>query len=257
MLEKVQSSIDYDTPFHQKGSLSNEWALWWRFQTNNYKKGYDSSQLQEVFKFQNLNIFSQIYNGSVLGKVSNFINSEKKVLRGASETDKEPLFENLPVDCLMLYRKGIKPEWEDPKNAEGGHWTLEIHSPDLDIADALWQDFGCNQVGEVWNHSERINGGRVLIRSKFSSNTLIKFEFWVDFTKDEMENKGFEDKTEQLNAWHSLRNDICKFSEKLKGFTQESLKWEHHLPKHHSSKNENFTQKSNRNINNEDKHNQK
>ena len=247
MLEKIQSSIDYDTPFHQKGVLSEEWALWWRFQTSNYKKGYDSSQLQVVFKFQDLNIFTQIYNGSVLGKLSNFLKNDKQVLRGATETEKEPQFENLPVDCLMLYRKNIKPEWEDPKNAEGGHFTIEIPHPDLDVCDALWLDFSCNQVGEIWNYSERINGGRVLIRSKFSSNVLIKFEFWLDFTKDEILNKGFADKAEQQSAWNSLRNDITKFAEKLKNFSPDALKWETHLPKNHPSKNENTLHKSNRN----------
>ena len=247
MLEKNYNCIDNDTPFHQKGILSYEWAIWWRFQNNNFKKGYDANQLQEVFLFHDLNTFSQIFNGSVLGKLSNFFKSDQKVQRGANDSDKDPQFENLPVDCLMLYRKGIKPEWEDPKNAEGGHFTLEFSNPEPDVADALWSDFACCLVGECWNYSERINGGRVLIRSKYSTSVVCKFEFWVDFTKDEVLNKVFKDKAEQLDAWNSIRSDIVKFAEKVKNFSPESLKWDNHLPKEHPVKAHTHSQRTNRN----------
>ena len=142
------------TPFHDKGELNSEWCLWWRFQMGK-TRGYDASQLQEVYTFKNMNTFSQIYNASVLGKISSFMSSEKKMVRGNSEKDIE--FQNLPVDCLMLFRGSVRPEWEDPKNAKGGHFMIELINPDSDCSDDLWKELSMCLVGEIWEHSQYVN----------------------------------------------------------------------------------------------------
>ena len=34
--------------------------------------------------------------------------------------------EEKTLECLMLFKKGIQPEWEDKKNAEGGSLILQV-----------------------------------------------------------------------------------------------------------------------------------
>ena len=65
-------------------------------------------------------------------------------------------FREMQIDCFMLFRKGIRPEWEDPKNARGGHLLYQIQFPKPDLVDALWQNLFLDLIGEHWPHSERV-----------------------------------------------------------------------------------------------------
>ena len=38
---------------------------------------------------------------------------------------------------FSLFKKGIQPKWEDPKNAKGGKWTILVHKGKGQI-DQLW-----------------------------------------------------------------------------------------------------------------------
>ena len=74
-------------PFHECGELTSEWTLWWRYSSQNRKQGYDTCNLQAVFSFKDLNVFSQIWNDSCLGKVSNFFYAEKNIQKGTDDFD--------------------------------------------------------------------------------------------------------------------------------------------------------------------------
>jgi len=214
------------TPFHEKGELNSEWCLWWRFQSGKSRM-YDASQLQEVFTFKNMNTFSQIYNASVLGKISSFMNAEKKMTRGNSEKDIE--FQNLPIDCLMLFRGSVRPEWEDPKNAKGGHFMVELTNPDADCSDELWKELSMCLVGEIWESSQYVNGLRILHKTKGDKKSYLKFEIWIEINKSEsLHSKYFNNAEEQETAWRALEkqyHDIIV--SKFKDFA-EDLKWETH-----------------------------
>jgi translation initiation factor 4E len=62
----------------------------------------------------------------------------------------------MQIDCFMLFRKGIRPEWEDPKNAQGGHLLYQIQFPKRALVDALWKNLFLDLIGESWTYSERV-----------------------------------------------------------------------------------------------------
>lgn len=136
-MESIQNNNSETlTPFHQQGILDQPWSIWWRF---NSRGSYSSDLLQPVFHFNNLNEFSQIYNSSPLGKVSTIMNPPQKTVsrtNNPAETD----ITNIPIDCIMLFRHNIRPEWEDPKNANGCHFLAEFLNSNLDQSDILWKN---------------------------------------------------------------------------------------------------------------------
>jgi len=125
----------------ENDELNTEWCLWWRFVPPRLHQAYDSSKLQQICSFSNLSTFAQIYNGSNLGKISSIMTETDSVNR--AKPDSEKGLNDYPVDCAMLFRKGIVPEWEDPKNAFGSHFVYEIMNPVAEVSDAIWKEFSC------------------------------------------------------------------------------------------------------------------
>jgi len=154
--------------------LNDNWCLWWRFVKSATQKRYDASNLQEVFEFNSLDRFSQIYNGSPLGKVSNNFSLTEKTLNPRQKESEQQIMTNLPVDSYMLFRKNINPEWEDKKNASGGHFSIDFSKLEDEICDNIWKEISCFLVGEIWPHSEYVNGLRVLYKQaqQIKGNTL-------------------------------------------------------------------------------------
>ena len=63
---------------------------------------------------------------------------------------------NLDANDLIIMRKGIEPIWEDPKNSNGGTFTVKMaHQKGYDI----WTNFVSAMLGETMsNDMENING---------------------------------------------------------------------------------------------------
>ena len=84
----------------------------------NIKKGvrYNEYVLHEVFTFGSVEEFWQMYNNSY--SIADMI----------SNTD------------YLIFKKGIRPEWEDPANKEGGKWvvTLPIEDDIQEECDRAW-----------------------------------------------------------------------------------------------------------------------
>lgn len=107
------------------------------------------------------------------------------------------------IDTLMLFREGVRPEWEDPQNANGGHFQYmfrpnSIHPPQLD---EYWNNIVIGLVGGTIEPSEMITGVRLLDKSTVGRNSCIRIEVWFnDFSKTE--------KINQLRL--SIENCMCR-----------------------------------------------
>ena len=61
-------------------------------------------------------------------------------------------FNNIPVeslklrDSIHLFHMGIKPVWEDPRNARGGAWYFKVSK---DTAPQFWHELCLLAVGDV------------------------------------------------------------------------------------------------------------
>lgn len=214
------------SPFHEQGKLNTSWSIWWRF-ISRQKNQYDSSNLQQVFDFEDLNTFSKIYNGSVQGKVSNFMPSDKGTINRNKNISSENEFQNLPIDCLMLFRKNIKPEWEDPKNAKGGHFMIELTNPPAEVCDPLWMELSQAIVGELWEGSEYITGLRMLLKNK-QDKKYQKYEIWIEFTNDTL-NSAFKTLEDQQAIWTNLQKKFYGVCKDIKTDLElQFVKWEPH-----------------------------
>lgn len=66
-------------------------------------------------------------------------------------------FKEMSMDCFMFFREGIRPEWEDPRNKDGGHLLYQIQYPHAKQVDTLWNYLIYDLIGENWPHSERVD----------------------------------------------------------------------------------------------------
>lgn len=79
----------------------------------------------------------------------------------------------------MLFRKGIDPKWEDPKNECGGSLMVQIDDIDSpESIDEIWKNLVFSIIGHSLPHSEHINGIRFM--DKIKKYNHIKIEVWLD-----------------------------------------------------------------------------
>lgn len=79
-----------------------------------------------------------------------------------------------------LFKKGIKPMWEDEANAKGGKWVLTMkNNPQL--LDRCWNWLAMALVGEDLDEGDEICGAVVSLRSKVD-----RIQLWTR-SKDDLE----------------------------------------------------------------------
>jgi hypothetical protein len=56
-------------------------------------------------------------------------------------------FTNLPLkDSLHLFKKNVKPLWEDPRNKNGGAWTFRVPKAQ---SHEFWKEVLMMAIGEI------------------------------------------------------------------------------------------------------------
>lgn len=83
---------------------------------------------------------------------------------------KPPSVLNVKNDCY-LFKEGIAPEWEDPKNQAGGKWQFTISKESLpfkfaNTIDELWLHSILAVVGEQFTEGDEIHGLTLVIRGR-------------------------------------------------------------------------------------------
>jgi translation initiation factor 4E len=78
--------------------------------------------------------------------------------------------EIIPNTDYLMFRKGIRPEWEDPRNKKGGKWvvTLPIEEDMEEEAEQAWLNLLLHMVGGLFQEDtfDLINGAIFSIREK-------------------------------------------------------------------------------------------
>lgn len=90
------------------------------------------------------------------------------------------------IDAFSVFKKGIRPEWEDPANRTGSElvWRKTMN---LDLSDIYWENMVLALIGEALDEDDDICGGRIVDKSKRGSNrTMIKIELWLKTTSHEV-----------------------------------------------------------------------
>jgi translation initiation factor 4E len=81
------------------------------------------------------------------------------------------LVENRPVNSIMIFRGDVAPEWEDPSNAEGGHFQFQWKSAGVSPA----------QLDEYWNNIIlALIGNTIEAEGEFSVCPILQGARFVD-----------------------------------------------------------------------------
>ncbi|KAF4654810.1 hypothetical protein FOL46_008536 [Perkinsus olseni] len=131
------------------------------------------------------------------------------------------------VESMMLFREGIKPEWEDPLNAVGGHLQFSL-APSVGgkQIDEYWNNIVLAVIGNTLPHPEMITGLRLcdkLYTKRGPPQGSVRIEVW--FT-----NMGDGDKVDELTK--GIQECICT---RLDGSDGSKMKGEDDIPHYQSS----------------------
>lgn len=123
-----------------KHPLQNQWTLW--YLENDRNKSWEDMQ-NEITSFDTVEDFWSLYNH----------------IRVASELKQG--------NDYSLFKKNIRPMWEDAANKRGGRWVLNLNKQQRrNELDALWLDILLCLIGESFEYSDDINGAVVNIRPR-------------------------------------------------------------------------------------------
>eukprot|EP00013_Stygamoeba_regulata_P023573 CAMPEP_0177665892 /NCGR_PEP_ID=MMETSP0447-20121125/21294_1 /TAXON_ID=0 /ORGANISM="Stygamoeba regulata, Strain BSH-02190019" /LENGTH=695 /DNA_ID=CAMNT_0019172011 /DNA_START=190 /DNA_END=2277 /DNA_ORIENTATION=- len=126
------------------------------------------------------------------------------------ESHKLPNYSN-----LRLFKKGVKPMWEDEQNVNGGKWV--INSP-KNISHKFWGQLVLNVIGHNFVHSNDINGVVLSIRP-----TADLVSLWSAHANDDL----IEITAEQLRKQLQLPSDLS-ISYRLHRGTMHQNSQRHH-----------------------------
>ncbi|XP_055841245.1 eukaryotic translation initiation factor 4E1 isoform X3 [Episyrphus balteatus] len=139
--ETKDSEIVEMRPEHLfKHPLQNKWTLW--YLESDRSKAWEELQ-NEITSFDTVEDFWSLYN---------HIKPPSEIKIGSD---------------YSLFKKGIRPMWEDSANKQGGRWMISLsrgHKPS--DMDNLWLDVLLCLIGEAFDHSDQICGAVINLRGK-------------------------------------------------------------------------------------------
>jgi len=131
-----------DGELQMKHPLQNTWTLW--FYKNDKSQSWEANQ-KPVINFDTVEDFWSLYN---------HIEVASKLQIGSD---------------YSLFKKGIKPMWEDPHNKDGGRWLISLDRNMRSLhLDNFWMEVLLLLIGEAFgeHHGQLVNGAVVNIRGK-------------------------------------------------------------------------------------------
>jgi translation initiation factor 4E len=85
----------------------------------------------------------------------------------------------LPIDSLMFFRTGIRPEWEDPANATGGHFMFSFKSGfNPMLLDEHWNNIVLAALGGTLEPANMVTGVRLVDKMNSGKQGCVRIEVW-------------------------------------------------------------------------------
>ncbi|XP_046392345.1 eukaryotic translation initiation factor 4E-like isoform X2 [Ischnura elegans] len=139
--KKEEEEVEAIAPDHHlfKHPLQNTWTLW--FYENDRSKSWEENQ-REITSFDTVEDFWGLYNN----------------IKAASD---------LRVGCdYSLFKKGIRPMWEDDANKRGGRWLVNLEKKRNELTN-IWLEVLLCMIGEAFDEcSDEVCGAVLNVRSK-------------------------------------------------------------------------------------------
>lgn len=149
--------------------LDSAWVLWEQIVPKD-TKGEWSDATKQVCTIRTVKEFWGCWNH--LPQPSTLLEG-KKFMRDDGKT-------TVDIGSFMLFKEGIRPEWEDKANAEGGHLQLNLKpSVGAGCIDQIWNNIVIGAVSGWIEPPERITGMRLVDRLVQKGKPgMIRIEMW-------------------------------------------------------------------------------
>jgi len=171
------SASDLEEMKSKDPPLRYTWTIWEQVAQNPQNKTQEySDATHRVASFATVKGFWKYWNH--LPQPSELLDG-KKFVREADGS------RNI-VDALMVFREGIKPEWEDPTNPTGGHFQFQLPaSLGGGPIDEKWNNIILGMVGGSIEPAEMITGVRLVDKLVLKSrNPAVRLEVWFSNMED-------------------------------------------------------------------------
>eukprot|EP00923_Selenidium_pygospionis_P059679 GHVN01105071.1.p1 GENE.GHVN01105071.1~~GHVN01105071.1.p1 ORF type:complete len:247 (+),score=45.39 GHVN01105071.1:43-783(+) len=188
-IEKEESEVLADSH-----PLQYKWKVWEQVvqqQTHDRGGGNYSDATKEIAEFDTVEEFWNLWTG--LPQPSKLLQG-RRLIRQIGD-DKQQY-----VDAIMIFKNGVKPEWEDPRNANGGHLEYKLKPNTIRQAqlDECWNNLVLSLIGGTLQPIENVTGVRLVdkLSPAHRQNTgnqsgNIRLEIWFSESSTE--------KQQQLN----------------------------------------------------------
>ena len=124
--------------------LESEWVMWEHRAPDKNSKSYEDN-MEKLCELATVEDFWRAFNN--VPKPSQIFYDGK--------TRKK--FANRTVESFSLFKKNIKPEWEDPQNRAGAEWFCRKMFPAQQLDD-FWRDIVLGMIGETIDPGDDICG---------------------------------------------------------------------------------------------------
>lgn len=138
-------------------------------QSNDAKSAAYSDATHKVASFSTVKNFWRYWNH--LPQPSELLDGKKFVRETGDNRN--------VVDALMLFREGVKPEWEDAENATGGHFQFQL-KPQIGPGgiDEYWNNIVLGMIGGTVEPADMITGVRLVDKLGVGRAPSVRIEVW-------------------------------------------------------------------------------
>lgn len=187
-----------DVDVVEKMPLQNEWTIWEQLENDSHKDY--TSNMKPVLTFSTVQEFWRIWDN--LPQPSQLMTDHRMISKAQ---DGPPQM----VDAMMIFRDNVKPMWEDPLNANGGHFEARYQlTKDEDSQariDEHWNNIVLGIIGATVDPVNVITGVRLVDKLRTSrGGGFLRIEIWFTDTGNPDARKQLK---ESIEATMSTRPD--------------------------------------------------
>mmetsp|Transcript_20197 Transcript_20197/g.20297 ORF Transcript_20197/g.20297 Transcript_20197/m.20297 type:complete len:190 (+) Transcript_20197:248-817(+) len=174
--------------------LENIWTVWYHEKQDKDKNQNWSSSMKEVLEFSTLESFWHSCF-MILYPSQLFIKAHDHQI-GNDNT----------INAVSLFKKGIRPEWEDPMNIFGGELVCRCSLSPKQL-DMCWELIVLGIIGETFDTENDVCGCRIVDKTK-NGKVMFKYEIWLsnqDVTRAGLVHKRCDEALKKyVSACHGL-----------------------------------------------------
>mmetsp|Transcript_105358 Transcript_105358/g.286106 ORF Transcript_105358/g.286106 Transcript_105358/m.286106 type:complete len:230 (+) Transcript_105358:93-782(+) len=164
-------SREIEEALRQPMYLHSGWTLW--------TQNSGQYAVQKVVAFETAQEFWKVWNG--VPQPSELFDSKRFIKETTNGTGVAG------VDGFMIFRNAIKPEWEDPANAKGGHFQILVKpTSGGGTLDEWWNNLVLGMIGSTIEPANMITGIRLVDKlSGPRASNVVRLEVWFSDYEDQ------------------------------------------------------------------------